>query len=175
MNLIDSAIEYAKEKHKNQKRKYTGEPYFNHCNEVANIIIREGRVFNCDESVIAAAYLHDVVEDTDARIEDIERIFGKRVAQLVSEVTDVSKPTDGNRKTRKEIDRKHLEKASPEGQTIKLADLISNSHSIVQRDKNFAKVYLEEKEKLLRILNKGDSRLLDIAYTVLQNSQIELI
>lgn len=175
MTITKLAAEYAKEKHKDQKRKYTGEPYFNHCEEVASIIRSQSRMWGQDEAVISAAYLHDAVEDTDATIEDIERIFGKRIAQLVSEVTDTSKPSDGNRKIRKEIDRRHLKNASPAGQTIKLADLISNSRSIAEHDKNFARVYLEEKERLLEILKKGDPWLYDMAYAVLQESQRKLI
>lgn len=173
--LAIEAAFYAQEKHKAQKRKYTGEPYFNHCEEVANIVRTESKSWGNDEDVIAAAYLHDVVEDTDATIEDIKRIFGKRISQLVSEVTDISKPSDGNRKIRKEIDKQHLAAASAAGQTIKLADLISNSKSIAEHDLDFARVYLAEKEKLLEILTKGDRGLFDLAYKTLQESQKKLI
>lgn len=178
MQIIDLAIKYAKEKHKDQKRKYTGEPYFNHCEEVANILQKESsnNFYKTDERTIAAAYLHDVVEDTDATIEEIREIFGETVAQLVSEVTDVSKPSDGNRKIRKEIDRKHLEKASPAAQSIKLADLISNSRSIAEHDKDFARIYLDEKERLLEILIKrGDLGLYNLAKVTLIESQKKLI
>jgi (p)ppGpp synthase/HD superfamily hydrolase len=176
--MIQLAIEFAKEKHKDQKRKYTGEPYFNHCAEVAELIKdvahNEAGYFYTEE-VIAAAYLHDVVEDTDATIEDIKRIFGKYVAKLVSEVTDVSKPSDGNRFARKEIDRVHLMNASPEGQSIKLADLISNTKSIVKHDANFAKVYLVEKDKLLDVLcKKGNLKLYHLARETLKEAKKEL-
>lgn len=172
MSLIIRAQKFAKEKHKHQKRKYTGEPYFNHCEEVAYLVGFES-LLNSNKAV-AAAYLHDVVEDTETSIEEIEEIFGKTVAQLVSEVTDISKTSDGNRKARKEIDRKHLEKASPEGQTIKLADLISNSISIVECDKDFAKVYLAEKEKLLEVLIYGDRLLFLKAKTILKKAMEQL-
>ena len=59
-----------------------------------------------------AAWLHDVVEDTPTLLEDVESAFGKSVAYLVDCLTDVSKPSDGNRAVRKEIDRQHLAKAS---------------------------------------------------------------
>lgn len=168
--LTELAYAYAQFKHRDQKRKYTGDPYFFHCAEVANHL----ECMHMPEHVVAAGYLHDVVEDTDATLDDIERIFGKDVAKLVEEVTDVSKPEDGNRAIRKEIDRNHLAKASAWGKTIKLADLISNTHSIVERDLNFAKVYLAEKERLLEILIGGHGYLYNEARELLEDSKNKL-
>lgn len=85
--------------------------------------------------------------------------FGAAVAALVIEVTDVSRPSDGNRAARKAKDRDHLAKASPDAQTIKLADLISNTQSIVEHDPAFARVYLAEKEALLDVLTRGNAML----------------
>lgn len=136
-----------------QVRKYTGEPYHLHCREVAQLV---AAVPGVSVEAICAAYLHDTIEDTAVTAEAIEDIFGIGVAALVMEVTDVSRPEDGNRATRKAMDREHLADASPEGQTIKLADLISNTRSIVARDPEFARVYLAEKRALLGVLTKGD-------------------
>lgn len=69
------------------------------------------------------------------------------------------KPEDGNRKTRKEIDKNHLAKASELGQTIKLADLISNTSTITKYDPKFAKTYMQEKKELLEVLTKGNKGL----------------
>ena len=85
--------------------------------------------------------------------------FGIEIATLVSDLTDLSKPDDGNRKVRKTIDRLHLAKASPMAKTIKLADLIDNAESIVQHDPKFAKVYMREKRLLLEVLQEGDPKL----------------
>jgi len=71
-------------------------------------------------------------------------------------LTDVSKPEDGNRAVRKARDREHTAAAPAEAQTIKLADLISNSRSIMAHDPAFAKTYLEEKRLLLAVMTKGD-------------------
>ncbi|RXM22001.1 bifunctional (p)ppGpp synthetase/guanosine-3',5'-bis(diphosphate) 3'-pyrophosphohydrolase, partial [Citrobacter sp. AAK_AS5] len=79
-----------------------------------------------DPEMIAAAWLHDIVEDTPASFLDLEKEFGPRVAELVGELTDVSRPSDGNRATRKSIDRAHLAGASARGKTVKLADLLDN-------------------------------------------------
>lgn len=156
---IFKAAEFAKSAHGEQKRKYTDEPYFVHLNEVASIV----EDFGADDDVIAAAYLHDVLEDTPTTYEGLAEIFGERVATLVNEVTDVSRKEDGNRKVRKELDRQHLAKASVEGQMIKLADLISNTKSIIEHDEDFAVTYLKEKKALLEVLNKGNSELYEFA------------
>ena len=162
--LVSMAKEFAKKAHETQVRKYTNEPYFVHCEEVAKTV---AAVDNSTQEMIAAAYLHDTVEDTQVTLEQIRTLFGETVASLVEMVTDVSKKTDGNRAIRKKIDMEHIAKASPEGKTIKLADLISNSRSIVDGDPGFAKVYLAEKTELLKVLKEGDSELLALAHTVL--------
>jgi (p)ppGpp synthase/HD superfamily hydrolase len=106
--------------------------------------------------MLAAAWLHDVVEDTGVTLEVIRAEFGAEVAELVGWLTDVSRPEQGNRATRKAIDRAHSAMAPAAAQTIKLADLISNTHSIVEHDEKFAKTYLEEKRLLLAVMNKGN-------------------
>jgi (p)ppGpp synthase/HD superfamily hydrolase len=110
--------------------------------------------------MVAAAWLHDVVEDTGCTYTDIHMAFGADIAALVGWLTDVSQPQDGNRAHRKSIDRAHSAAAPAEAQTIKLADLISNSKSIMQHDPAFAKTYLEEKRLLLAVMTKGDPTLM---------------
>ncbi|CAM6006431.1 unnamed protein product [Sphagnum balticum] len=114
--------------------------------------------------MICAAWLHDVVEDTKLTLAFIQEIFGDSVARLVEQLTDISKPNDGNRQVRKRIDLMHTANASPQGKTIKLADLIDNTKSIVERCPGFAVVYMEEKEELLKVLKEGDSALWSIAF-----------
>ena len=159
MDIIEKARIFATAAHGAvaQLRKYTNEPYIVHPAEVAGIIYDlEGATAD----MIAAAYLHDVVEDTGVTIETIRAEFGAPVAELVGWLTDVSRPEQGNRAVRKAIDRAHTAMAPAEAQTIKLADLISNCTSIVEYDANFAKTYLEEKRLLLEVLTKGDPELL---------------
>lgn len=142
-----------------QRRKYTNEPYINHPASVVELV----RSVPHTEAMLCAAWLHDTVEDTPCTLDEIERVFGFEVAALVEMLTDVSKPSDGKRAARKKIDREHTAKASPQAKTIKLADLIDNSRSIVERDQNFAKVYLAEKTLLLEVLQEGDATLLAMA------------
>jgi (p)ppGpp synthase/HD superfamily hydrolase len=116
--------------------------------------------------MLAAAWLHDVVEDTGVTIEVIRAEFGEDIAELVGWLTDVSRPEQGNRATRKAIDRAHTAMAPADAQSIKLADLISNCTSIVEHDADFAKTYLEEKRLLLEVLTKGDKVLLEQARSI---------
>lgn len=154
MRLL-KAIQFAIVAHGEQKRKYTGEPYILHPLAVAQIV---RRVSN-NENALVAAVLHDVIEDTDVGVEEIIKEFGFTVANMVDWLTDKSKPEDGNRAIRKKIDRDSLAEASPIVKTIKLADLIHNSESILAYDEKFAKVYMKEKSQLLAVLRGGDEAL----------------
>jgi (p)ppGpp synthase/HD superfamily hydrolase len=155
MNVVHKAQVFAIAAHASvqQMRKYTGEPYIVHPAEVARIV---AEVPGSTPDMVAAAWLHDVVEDTGCTFTDIHMNFGIDIATLVGWLTDVSKPEDGNRAVRKAIDRAHTAEAPAEAQTIKLADLISNSKSIVQHDPAFARTYLEEKRLMLAVMTKGD-------------------
>jgi len=156
-NLIEKAKDFATTEHQriNHVRKYTNKPYQTHLQAVAKLV----STVTDDEEVIAAAWLHDTVEDTPATLGDIEDAFGKQVAELVEELTDLSKPSDGNRAARKEIDRQHLATASRRAKTVKLADLIHNCADIVKNDKKFAITFVSEMRALLNVLEDGDANL----------------
>jgi hypothetical protein len=139
-----------------QVRKYTGEAYITHPASVAAIVSSVPHT----EEMLAAAWLHDVVEDTDVGLFQIEMEFGPAVARLVYWLTDRSRPEDGNRATRKALDRSHSAAAPPEAQTIKLADIIDNTETIEEHDPDFARVFRHEKERLLAVMDKGDPTLM---------------
>ena len=86
MELIDKAVDYANAKHKYQKRK-DGSPYIIHPLAVAQVVAEIG----LDMDAILGALLHDCIEDTDASHEDIEKIFGTTVAELVEGVTKLTR------------------------------------------------------------------------------------
>jgi len=165
--IIAKAMIFAAHAHDSmgQKRKYSGLPYWSHTEAVADIV---ASVTN-DVDMIAAALLHDTVEDTKVVIEEISSVFGTRIASLVSDLTDTSKLSDGNRAARRAIDREHTSRASVDAKTIKLADLIHNSADILSADKNFAKVYMNEKRQLLEVLKEGDAVLFDRAKSFVDN------
>lgn len=161
--LIYKAKNFAERVHAEQVRKYSGEPYAVHLREVAGYCAEVG----CRDEVVAAAWLHDAKEDQGVTDAEIRELFGDDVARLVDEVTDQSKAEDGNREARKAIDREHNGRASPEGKTIKLADLISNTKSIAMRDPHFAVTYLREKRLLMPLLTDGNPELYQRAMALL--------
>lgn len=170
MSLIIRAEEFATEAHFfiGHKRKYTDEDYIVHPRNVAYLVQMVGGT----DAMIAAAFLHDVLEDVwphapQYNEDAILREFGSQVLYLVKCLTDVSMPADGNREKRKKIDREHTAMASPDAKTIKLADLIDNSMTITQYDPGFAKAYLAEKRLLLPHLIDGNKELWCIANQIL--------
>jgi (p)ppGpp synthase/HD superfamily hydrolase len=147
--------------------KVTGEPDVNHCERVARTVA----AYTSEEAVVAAAVFHDTVEDTDVTVSEIEATFGSRVAKLFGEVTNVSRPEDGNYEIRQRLDREHLAQSSSEGATIKLADLIDNTSSIVRYDAEYARSYPRGKELLLEVFKHGNAELWTRAYETLQEAQ----
>lgn len=155
--LIDKASLFAKNAHFDQKRKYSGEPYWNHLQEVAITLLQYGAT----PAVIAAGYLRDTLEDTKVSYSDLVFAFDRNIAGLVLQVTEVSRPDSGNtpegkgnRPLRKAVDRQFLAGASWQGQMIKCADMLSNTKDIVAHDLGFARVYVPEKKLLIDELTK---------------------
>lgn len=155
-----------------QKRKYTHQPYYVHPQAVAQMI---SQVEGATDHMIAAAYLHDVIEDTHLTPSDVHRMFGLVVTNMVMELTDqFTDPAQGNRATRKHYECARLATASAATQTIKYADLIDNTQSIVTRDPRFAPVYLAEKRRLLEAMDKGDRELHRQAWELLTQAEAHL-
>lgn len=146
--------DFATHWHGAQVRKYTGEPYIEHCREIVEIL----KTVPHTEDMLAAAWLHDVLEDTECSAQLMYDEFGLDVVKMVVDLTDCHRSV-GNRAMRKGIDRERLGRCNAEVQTIKLADLISNTKSIVEHDPKFAAVYLAEARMLLDVLTKGDASL----------------
>ena len=159
-HIVERAEKFAVQAHGPQKRKYTGQPYIVHPIEVMEIV---RSVKHHTDAMLAAALLHDVIEDTEATYDDVLVNFGEEIDDLTLMLTDVSKLEDGNRAKRKALDRAHLAGASAEAQTVKLADIISNSKDIMANDPKFGKVYNSEMKMLLEVLDKGDPGLKEIA------------
>lgn len=153
--LAYDAMAFSMNVHAEQKRKYINVPYVTHLAEVAGIVAAVDK----SPISIAVAWLHDCVEDCGISLQSIEDKFGIAVAIGVSGLSDVEQ---GNRAERKAASRVRLAACSGWIQTIKCADLISNTSSIMQHDPKFAAVYLEEKRLLLDVMTKADPRLLAI-------------
>lgn len=150
------AMIFARRMHADQVRRYTGNPYTDHLAEVAGIV---ATVLPVPE-VIAIAWLHDCMEDQHVNHFELNQRFGLTVADGVAFLSDME---EGNRAERKAASRARLAMAPPWVQTVKVADLISNTSSIVMHDPQFAVTYLEEKRLLLDVLKQANPKLLRIA------------
>ena len=155
--LAFEAMVFARIAHAGQVRKYTGNPYTDHLAEVAGIV---ATVDGSPES-IAVAWLHDCREDQGVTGAEIEDRFGMRVAVGVSLLSDFE---TGNRAERKAASCARLASAPAWVQTIKCADLISNTSSIVMHDPKFAVTYLAEKRALLDAMVSAHPGLREMAY-----------
>ena len=143
-NRLIEAKDFARLAHAGQVRKYTGESYIFHPLEVAEIVSE----YTDDEDVIIAAIHHDLLEDTKVLVLDIYERFGGRVTEFVEELTDFYTSEifpNQNRAWRKAQEAARIATISNESKLIKMADLFSNTKSIVEHDPNFARVYLREK------------------------------
>ncbi len=124
MDVIEKAYRYAKEKHRIQLRK-SGEPYIIHPLAVATIVTELGM----DTESVAAALLHDVVEDTDATLEEVTKLFGKEIAALIDGVTKIGRiPYSSREEQQAENIRKMLIAMAKDIRVIiiKLADRLHN-------------------------------------------------
>ena len=122
---LDQAIAYATAKHSGTFRKGTKIPYITHPMEAAAIVA----AMTDDEEVIAAAVLHDVLEDTDASYQEVEKLFGHRVASLVADESENKReeePAESTWKIRKQETLEHLKNASHEVKLIAFGDKLAN-------------------------------------------------
>ena len=130
MELVSEAISFAVKVHDGMRRKTNNAPYILHPLEAATIV----GTMTDDQNVIAGAVLHDVVEDTDVTIEEIEEKFGKRVRELVESETENKRPEMPASETwriRKEESLKVLENTNDIGVLmVWLGDKLANMRSI---------------------------------------------
>jgi len=148
MTIVDKALNFATAAHEGQTRKYDGMPYIVHPIAVAKLV----KDMTDDENMVAAAYLHDVVEDTPTTHEEIFKHFGLRVAELVFDLTDQFTSEEYpklNRNKRKALEADRLGKCAKDVQLIKICDMADNTKSIVKDDPGFAVLFLREKAYIL--------------------------
>lgn len=118
--LVEAAYQVAREAHEGQQRKDNGAPYLTHPLRVAELVSGAG----LGEEVVAAAVLHDVVEDSELSDSDIARRFGTRVAEIVSALTEDETIDDYERRKAEHRDR--VEAAGADAVAIYAADKIAN-------------------------------------------------
>lgn len=124
-SLLDRAIRFATEAHANSRRKGKQYPYIVHPLEAMTIVA----TITNDQELMAAAVLHDTVEDTDTTVEQLRELFGNRVAQLVKEESDDIEPGENKDATwhkRKSLALERLGKSSHDSKIVALGDKLSN-------------------------------------------------
>lgn len=170
IEVISYVTGYADRAHGDQKRKYTNERYIVHPVRVMEMV----REFDSALPVLCAALLHDVLEDTPVTADEIHQELTRvmeaedvrKTVALVIELTDVFVKSNYprlNRRTRKEKEALRLSVVSAQAQTIKYADIIDNVNDHLTQDADFARVYLQEAQKMLHRMRDGNPVLLERA------------
>ncbi|HEX2533761.1 MAG TPA: HD domain-containing protein [Chitinophagaceae bacterium] len=168
--VLRQVRDWADRAHGTQMRKYTPERYIVHPVRVMECCSR----YTSEQPVLAAALLHDVLEDTPETAEGLQAFLvtvmpnadAQRTLQLTVELTDVYVKAAypyWNRRKRKLREGDRLVRASPEAHTIKYADILDNSLEIADQDPAFATRYLREALELLERLRKGHPDLRQLA------------
>ena len=158
--LILKAAHFAAEKHRDQRRKdENASPYINHPISVALAIAQIGGVD--DPEILAAALLHDTLEDTKTEPEELEAEFGKKVCEYVLDGSD-DKTLPKDERKRRQIE--HAKKISKSAALIKLGDKISNVTDVINSppedwDINRRKEYLDWAEKVIENCPKVNDRM----------------
>ena len=179
--LLTIMRDYADHAHGEQTRKYTPDRYIVHPVRVMNMV----REVNNDNCILAAALLHDVLEDTavtESQLSEfLSTVFNAtdaaRALGYVVELTDVytkASYPQWNRRIRKEKELARLKQISPASQLIKYADIIDNAQEIATHDKSFADVLLKEYKHTLKQLDKGAPLLREKALSVVNSELSQL-
>lgn len=161
--VLQQIQDFADRAHGEQMRKFAPERYIAHPIRVMALCREQTN----DTAILAAALLHDVLEDTPVSKEALKDFLSgvmndttaQRTLQLVVELTDIftkQNYPDWNRRKRKAREVERLAGTSADAQTIKYADIIDNSAEIAVQDTDFALVFLQECRILLTKMNKGN-------------------
>ena len=179
--ILEKITAFADQAHADQKRKYAEERYIQHPLRV----MKTCQDLGFPLPVLAAAILHDVLEDTDITVQQLKDFLltvmkekdVNRTLALVIELTDIytkDRYPGMNRRRRKIKEADRMEKISAEAQTIKYADIIDNSKAITEHDPDFAQVYLNECKILLEKMKKGNKELRQKAIEVIDKELDQL-
>ena len=153
MNPILHAAKFAKSAHEGQTRRYSGVPYIIH---PARVAARVSLLDGVSEDMIVAAWLHDVIEDTDVIPTEIGMEFGEPVLKLVRELTNPSKDSKEPRWVRKQMDLDHLKDVSRDAKRIKLADRYENLLDMEGAKDDFVALYAKESRALVEAIGLAD-------------------
>ncbi len=179
--VLEKVKDYADKAHGKQLRKYSPDRYIVHPVRVMELC----RPYNDTLPVLAAALLHDVLEDTPVTksnmLQFLQGVMSETDAnetlKLVVELTDVftkSRHPRWNRSKRKTKEAARIQQTSGDSQTVKYADIIDNCREIVEHDPDFAKVFLRECRALLKVMPKGHESLYQEAKATVDGCLLKL-
>tara|TARA_B100001105_G_scaffold81929_1_gene64970 strand:+ start:1570 stop:2139 length:570 start_codon:yes stop_codon:yes gene_type:complete len=171
--LVVAAADFAAAAHASigQLEPYTGKPYSEHTRAVARVVA----TFIDSPEVVAAAHLHDTIEDPKVPKSELAARFGPAVAELVDEVTSKATPDMGNRAARVASEVRRIAGISSDAKSIKCGDVTVAMSNIVARDLRFARTYVPEKRALLASLEGAHPRLLAMATDVVHQAESDLL
>lgn len=180
-DVLEKVKQFADNAHGEQMRKYAPDRYIVHPIRVMELC----REYDNRLPVLAAALLHDVLEDTEVKAQEMMDFLqsvmtygaARETLNLVKELTDVyvkSAYPQWNRDKRKGLERERIAKTSKTSQTIKYVDIIDNCKEIVSHDRHFAPKFLKECRSILQVANKGNRKLYDIAVATINNGLQQL-
>jgi (p)ppGpp synthase/HD superfamily hydrolase len=164
--ILEQVRLFAERAHGEQTRKYSTERYIFHLIRVMEMCSEHSQKL----PVLTAALLHDVLEDTPVKKEEIRTFLSGLMEKnevdytlkLVTELTDIYVKKDypkWNRRIRKAREAERIEKTSADAQTVKYADIIDNCREVIEKDPEFAAVFLRECKNLLAKITKGNRAL----------------
>jgi len=133
----------------NVRRRYTDEPYIVHAADVVGIL---RAIPSASEVMLAAAWLHGLLDKTDVTEEKLERVAGREVARICSALSARNVGLEGNRAMRLIMVNIKLLGGTRSVQTLKAAEIIANTRDIVERDRDFARGWLKEKAVQIKLL-----------------------
>ncbi len=166
---FDSAFAFAKQCHEGQVRKYTGEAYIHHPEEVAVIVASYASYHAAEvssDTMASVAAMHDVMEDCGVTIDQMSERFSADVVAGVVCMSDIDQV--GNRAERKRQTRERFIAAPGWMQTIKCADIISNASSIRAHDPKFAITYIAECTALVDAMDRAAPAIREAAYEAMR-------
>ena len=172
-DLIVKAAQFAENAHRGQFRKHSKRPYITHPGRVASAVSIHKIA---SPVIVAAAWTHDVEEDTKYSLEDIANELHPDVSRIVAELTNPSKGSKKSRAERKAMDRAHLTEVSDEAKILKLHDRQDNLQEIIWDmslfglgELDWAKLYAKESLLLVDCIESVDRELAEKVYNLVSD------
>jgi (p)ppGpp synthase/HD superfamily hydrolase len=173
-SIVHSAYVFAFAAHSavGQKRKYTDEHYISHPEKVVQIL-RDYITFPSND-MLCAAWLHDVLEDTQVTYDQIAELFGNDVAMMVLQVSKPKELFHGKKRHERHLlTIERLKETSVSAANIKIADIISNCRNLEEVDPSFSEKYFKEKREQLAVLQHANPFLLKVAQELIKDTRNE--